>query len=119
MERVISKKTHTKFRMILEQTQQDYYLFLVPNHLVNEDGMIDKKITDNITKIVDTSWDHISDCSKSISFSDCEGLGNLDEYSSLEVLDYEIDNLNFDPDYDQDLPVFGNSFNISKTNEIV
>ena len=107
MEKVISKETHTKFRMILEQTQQDYYLFLVPNHLVNEDGMIDKKITDNITKIVDTSWDHISDCSKSISFSDCVGDGDLDEYSSLEVLDYEIQKHNFDPDYEQDLPVFG------------
>ena len=107
MEKVISKETHTKFRMILEQTQQDYYLFLVPNHLVNEDGMIDKKITDNIIKIVDTSWDHISDCSKSIGLMDCEGLGELDEYSSLEVLDYEIDNLNFDPDDEQDLPVFG------------
>ena len=118
MERVISKETHTKFRMTLEQTLQDYYVFLVPNHLVNEDGMIDKKITDNITKIVDTSWDHISDCSKSISFSDCEGLGNLDD-PSLEVLEIQNDNLNFDPDYDQDLPVFGNSFNISKTNEIV
>ena len=43
MERVISKETHTKFRMTLEQTQQDYYLFLVPNHLVNESGIIDKK----------------------------------------------------------------------------
>ena len=108
MEKVISKETHTKFRMTLEQTQQDYYLFLVPNHLVNESGIIDKKITDNITKIVTTeSWDHISDCSKSISFSDCEGLGNLDEYSSLEVLDYEIDKHNFDPDDEQDLPVFG------------
>ena len=98
MERVISKETHTKFRMTLEQTQQDYYVFLVPNHLVNESGIIDKKITDNITKIVDTSWDHISDC---------EGLGNLDEYSSLEVLDYEIDKHNFDPDCEQDLPVYG------------
>ena len=107
MEKVISKETHTKCRMKLEQTLQDYYEFLIPNHLVNESGIIDKKITDNITKIVDTSWDHISDCSKSISFSDCEGLGNLDEYSSLEVLDYEIDNLNFDPDDEQDLPVFG------------
>ena len=48
METVISKETHTKFRMKLEQTQQDYYVFLVPNHLVNESGMIDKKITDNI-----------------------------------------------------------------------
>ena len=100
MEKVISKETHTKFRMILEQTQQDYYLFLVPNHLVNEDGMIDKKITDNITKIKEIGG-------YKVSFSDCEGLGNLDEYSSLEVLDYEIDNLNFDPDDEQDLPVFG------------
>ena len=115
MERVISKKTHTKFRMILEQTQQDYYLFLVPNHLVNEDGIIDKKITDNITKIVDRSW--VRDGGRSISFSDCEGLGNLDDYSSLEVLDYEIVKEEF-LGY-QDLPVFGNTFNISKTNEIV
>ena len=107
MEKVISKETHTKFGMKLEQTQQDYYVFLVPNHLVNEYGIIDKKITDNITKIVDTSWDHISDCSKSISFSDCVGDGDLDEYSSLEVLDYEIQKHNFDPDYEQDLPVFG------------
>ena len=83
------------------------FKFLVPNHLVNEDGMIDKKITDNITKIVDTSWDHISDCSKSIGLMDCEGLGELDEYSSLEVLDYEIQKHNFDPDDEQDLPVFG------------
>ena len=71
MEKVISKETHTKFRLKLEQTLQDYYQFLVPNHLVNEYGRIDEKITDNILKIVDTSWDHISDCSKSISFSDC------------------------------------------------
>ena len=98
MEKVISKETHTKFHMKLEQTQQDYYMFLVPNHLVNEDGIIDKKITDNITKIVDTSWDHISDCI---------GDGDLDEYSSLEVLDYEIQKHNFDPDDEQDLPVFG------------
>ena len=111
MEKVISKETHTKFRMTLEQTQQDYYLFLVPNHLVNEDGMIDKKITDNITKINEIGG-------YKVCWSDCEGLGNLDD-PSLEVLDIQNDNLNFDPDYDQDLPVFGNTFNISKTNEIV
>ena len=102
-----ANNTHTRFSVEIERTDKRTFDFLVPNHLVNEDGIIDKKITDNITKIVDTSWDHISDCSKSISFSDCVGDGDLDEYSSLEVLDYQIEKHNFDPDDEQDLPVYG------------
>ena len=99
MEKVISEETHTKCRVKIEQTLQDYYEFLVPNHLVDKDGMnvIDEKITDLITLKVERNR---------IDFFECNGDGELDDYSSLEVLDYELTGDYFDPNTDTKLPVY-------------
>jgi hypothetical protein len=99
MEQEISEKTHTKCRVKIEQTLQDYYEFLVPNHLVNEEEMnvIDEKITDLIETRIERG---------SFGFSECNCCGELDDYSSLEVLDYELTGGYFDPDTDTKLPVY-------------
>ena len=108
MEKIISERTHYKCRVKIEQTLQDYYEFLVPQHLVGEDGMIDEKITDEITEKVDRTG---------IGFSDCEGNGELDDYSSLEVLEYELTTDYCDPNTNPELPLY--DVKVSLNNQLV
>ncbi len=95
--RTISEKTHTKCRVKIEHISQDYYDFLVPNHLVDKDGEIDERIKELISVRVERSR---------IDFSECNRGGELDDYTSQEVLDFELTGDYFDPETDYKQPVY-------------
>ena len=72
-----SKTTHKKCSIAVQARRERYFEFLVPNHLVDENGNIDKKIIQEVRDKFEVE--------EQLDFDDCEEGSWTEEYSFYRI----------------------------------
>ena len=89
-------KTHKKYTIAVLQSVERFFEFLVPNHLIDEDGCLDEKFEQKISNLCE--WGGVK----------MDDLNNIDcEYSVLNECEIQDD---FDPDLPLVEDVINNSY---------